>query len=74
VRRSRHGAVAIVVTGVPDADELAAIARLRTRFGRVLLVSVTDADRPRARHPGITIAQGHDADTLAAAWNVVVRG
>jgi uncharacterized protein (DUF58 family) len=74
VRRSRHGAVAIVVTGVPDADELAAIARLRTRFGRVLLVSVTDADQPRGRHPGIAIAQGHDPATLAAAWNVAVRG
>jgi uncharacterized protein (DUF58 family) len=74
VQRSRGGAVAIVVTGVPEPDELTAIARLRSRFSRVLLVSVVEEGRARATHPGTTIVQGHDAASLVAAWNVSVRG
>jgi uncharacterized protein (DUF58 family) len=74
VQRSRGGAVAIVVTGVPDADEVAAVARLRSRFSRVMLVSIAPADRPRAEHAGLQVIQGHDVATLEAAWNVAVRG
>jgi uncharacterized protein (DUF58 family) len=74
VQRSRRGAVAIVVTGVPDPEERSAVARLRSRFSRVLLVSVAEEGRPRATHPGMATAQGHDAASLVAAWNVAVRG
>jgi uncharacterized protein (DUF58 family) len=74
VQRSRRGAVAIVVTGVPDPEERTAVARLRSRFSRVLLVSVAEEGRPRATHPGMATAQGHDAASLVAAWNVAVRG
>lgn len=74
VRRSRSGAVAVVVTGVPEPDELAAVAALRTRFWRVVLVAVSDEPQPRVGHAGVTMVHGHDADSLVASWNVEVRG
>lgn len=74
VQRSRRGAVAIVVTGVAEPAELTAVARLRSRFSRVLLVSVVEEGRARVTHPGATIVQGHDVASLVAAWNVAVRG
>jgi uncharacterized protein (DUF58 family) len=73
VRRTRGGAVAVVVTGTPDPDELAAVASLRTRFSRVLLVSVTGEPQRRVDHAGITVVGGHDAPSLTAAWNLAVR-
>lgn len=74
VRRSRGGAVAVVVTGVPEPDELAAVAGLRSRFSRVLLVSVTDGSQPQVDHAGVRLVQGHDEASLVASWNVAVRG
>jgi uncharacterized protein (DUF58 family) len=74
VRRTRGGAVAVVVTGVPQADELGAIASLRQRFSRVLLLSVTDVPQPELGHAGVSVVQGHDATSLTASWNVTVRG
>ncbi|MTV24889.1 DUF58 domain-containing protein [Nitriliruptoraceae bacterium ZYF776] len=74
VQRGRGGAAAVVVTGDPDAAELGAVTALRSRFARVLLVSVTDGPRPRAVHRGLTMVQGHDAASLTTAWDLAVRG
>jgi uncharacterized protein (DUF58 family) len=74
VRRSRSGAVAVVVTSVPDHDELAAVAGLRGRFSRVILVSVTDGSESVGSHADVRLVQGHDAASLVASWNVAVRG
>ncbi|WP_052665443.1 DUF58 domain-containing protein [Nitriliruptor alkaliphilus] len=73
VRRTRSGAVAVVVTGPADPDELAAVAALRQRFSRVLLLSITEEDPPHAGSAGVTFVHGQDAPTLTAAWNVAIR-
>jgi uncharacterized protein (DUF58 family) len=74
VRRTRGGAVAVVVTGATEPDELAGVASLRTRFSRVLLVSVGTDPHLGGDHAGITVVHGADAASLTAAWNVAVRG
>jgi uncharacterized protein (DUF58 family) len=74
VRRSRSGAVAVVVTGPPQPDELAAVAGLRTRFSRVILLSVTAEPQPRSGHAGVRFVHGDDAASVTASWNVAVRG
>ncbi len=74
VRRSRTGAVAIVVTGAVAAEDLTAIAGLRTRFARVLVVSVSDGPHPDVGRAGVRVIQGGHEDALVAAWQVGVRG
>lgn len=73
VRRTRSGAVAVVVTGPAEPTELAAVATLRQRFSRVLLLSITEEDPPHAGSAGVTFVHGQDAPSLTAAWNVAIR-
>jgi uncharacterized protein (DUF58 family) len=73
VRRTRSGAVAVVVTGPAEPDEVAAVAALRQRFSRVLLLSITEEDPPHAGSAGVTFVHGQDAPSLTAAWNVAIR-
>jgi uncharacterized protein (DUF58 family) len=73
LRRLPGGAGLVVVTGVPDPAELPALAGLRSRFQRVMLLSVTPEPRPPQLHPGLTVIQGSDEAQLVASWNVAVR-
>jgi uncharacterized protein (DUF58 family) len=73
LRQQSGGAALVVVTGVPDADELPAMARLRTNFRRVLLLSVTPEPTSPRLHTGLTVIQGADETQLVASWNMAVR-
>lgn len=73
MRRTKGGAVLVVVTGVPQAGEMSAVAGLRGRFQRVLLVSVTPEPEPARAHPGVRVVQGASEDQLVKGWNVAMR-
>jgi uncharacterized protein (DUF58 family) len=70
-RRGRGGTSLIVVTGVLDVEDLAAMATLRRRFDQLVLISV-DGEGPRPLHfPGVRVLVGRTADEVAEAWNLV---
>ena len=69
----RGGAVLVVVTGVVDQADIQTIASMRTKFARVILVSVTPEPRPVERLSGITVIQGSTSVELIQAWNVGVK-
>ncbi len=70
LRRERGGTALIVVTGRLDATDLPAIAGLRRRFQRVVVVSVAPMGTAVPRFPGVTVVTGEDHDELCAAWNL----
>ncbi|MDQ1361605.1 MAG: hypothetical protein QOJ44_1982, partial [Acidimicrobiaceae bacterium] len=70
LRRERGGTALIVVTGQLDAADLPAIAGLRRRFQRVVVVSVAPIGSAVPRFPGVTVVTGEDHDDLCAAWNL----
>ena len=72
--RERAGDTAIVVTGAPGLDDLAAVGGLRRRFDRVALVALrSDASGPPTpRLPGVATLDAPDAPAFAAAWSRVV--
>jgi uncharacterized protein (DUF58 family) len=72
LRRLPGGAGLVVVTGVPVPADLSAMAALRSRFQRVMLLSVTPEPRPPQLHPGLTLIQGADEQQLVASWNMAV--
>lgn len=73
LRRERGGTALVVVTGAVDEAELPTIASLRTRFQRVVVVSVTPAAQAPPAFAGIDIVTGSDEETLTRAWNLGVR-
>lgn len=71
LRRHRGATALVVVTGVLRPETAPAVATLRNRFRRVVLMSVADpAVRATARLPGVTTLEVPDSDHLAAAWNL----
>lgn len=71
LRQARGGTSLVVVTGELDAAELPALAGLRRRFERIVLVSL-DPDRrgDPARVPGVRVVVASDADDACTAWNL----
>jgi uncharacterized protein (DUF58 family) len=69
----RGGAVLVVVTGVVDKTAVQAVANMRSKFGRVFLVSVTPEPRPVEHFSGVTLIQGSSSVELIGAWNVGVK-
>jgi hypothetical protein len=70
LRRERGGTALIVVTGRLDAADLPAVAGLRRRFQRLVVVSVAPVGTAVPRFPGVTVVTGEDHDALCAAWNL----
>lgn len=71
LRHAPGGTSLVVVTGALDAAELPALAGLRRRFERIVLVSVDPelrGDLPRVR--GVRVIVARDADDAAEAWNL----
>jgi uncharacterized protein (DUF58 family) len=77
-RGGHGGALVVVVAEVPD-DELRAIARLRTQFGSVTIVSIhasahdPSAPLPRAASAVPGTVQVTRDQPFAPAWNAAVR-
>lgn len=70
LRRHRGGTAVVVVTGVARPDIAPAVAALRPRFRRVVLVPVGDATERSLRPPGVRVLAAPDGDQFAAAWNL----
>lgn len=78
LRRDRGGTALVVVTGAIDLATLPAVAAMRRRFDRVILVSLVESrssvegrGRPPS-HPGVTVVEASSASELAVRWNSVV--
>jgi uncharacterized protein (DUF58 family) len=74
LRRERGGTGLIVITGALDTADLPAIAGLRRRFQRIVVVSVTTVPMPPLQFPGVTIISGTSDQELTNAWNLEVTG
>ncbi|MBV9662223.1 MAG: DUF58 domain-containing protein [Acidimicrobiales bacterium] len=72
LRRDRGGTAVVVVTGVIDQAALPAVASLRRRFDRVVVVSMVGRPARVPVHPGLTIVEAATADELAQRWNTAV--
>jgi len=72
LRRERGGTGLVVVTGAPAPEDLAAVARLRRRFGRLVVVAITDTPTELPTHPGVTVVTAGTEHELTAAWNLEV--
>ena len=71
--RDQGGAVLVVITGVVDKNDVQTVANMRTKFGRVFLVSVTPEPLPVEHFSGITVSQGSTSIELVGAWNIGVK-
>jgi uncharacterized protein (DUF58 family) len=74
LRRERGGTGLVVVTGALDTADLPAIAGLRRRFQRIVVVSVTTVPMPPLQFPGVTIITGTSGEEITNAWNLEVSG
>jgi len=72
LRHERGGTALVVVTGVLDPVDLQAVSRLRRRFQRCIVVSLSPAAAPAINHPGVLVLSAPTADELLAAWNLEV--
>ncbi|MGN6605402.1 MAG: DUF58 domain-containing protein [Jatrophihabitans sp.] len=70
-RRGKGGTSLVVVTGVLDPDDLPAMAALRRRFDRLVLVSIDVTAPPPPHFPGVRVISARDADEAAQAWNLL---
>jgi uncharacterized protein (DUF58 family) len=72
LRRTKGGTSLVVVTGRFDAADLQAMAALRRRFDRLVLISVDDeADAP-VDFSGVRVIMAANAEAVAEAWNHLV--
>ncbi|WP_375478902.1 DUF58 domain-containing protein [uncultured Jatrophihabitans sp.] len=70
LRQARGGTSLVVVTGEIEPRDLPAVAALRRRFDRLVVVSIDPEDhRAPVEFPGVRVIVAPDADTAAAAWN-----
>jgi uncharacterized protein (DUF58 family) len=74
LRRERGGTGLIVITGALDTADLPAIAGLRRRFQRIVVVSVTTEPVLPLQFPGVTIISGTSGQEITNAWNLEVTG
>jgi uncharacterized protein (DUF58 family) len=72
LRRDRGGTALLVVTGRISPGALPAVAPLRRRFDRVIVVSLVDRPGASPLHAGLTVVEAAGADELAVRWNTVV--
>lgn len=70
LRRTRGGTSLIVVTGEVDPEDLPALAALRRRFDRIVLISIDIEHQPLPDVPGVRVIQARTADEAQAAWNL----
>jgi uncharacterized protein (DUF58 family) len=72
LRRDRGGTALVVITGKVDSGNLPAVASLRRRFDRVILMAMVGrAGRPPV-HPGVAVLEAATADEARLRWNTVV--
>jgi uncharacterized protein (DUF58 family) len=69
LRRDRGGTALVVVTGRLEPDSLPAVAALRRRFDRLLMVSIVSEVGRLPVFPGVTVLAATSAADLARAWN-----
>lgn len=74
LRREHGGTALVVVTGVLDPSDLQAIATLRDRFERVVVLSVAEHPRAAPHFPGVQVVAAGQGEKLCAAWNLAVAG
>lgn len=68
LRRTKGGTSLVVVAGSVSSDVMAALAALRRRFNRIIVVSIVDEPVRRSSHPGVSVLQCRDADEVARRW------
>ncbi|MCW2495889.1 DUF58 domain-containing protein [Jatrophihabitans sp.] len=68
--RRAHGTSLVVVTGALDPADLPAVAALRRRFDRLVVVCLDESAAGPQSFPGVRVITAADADGVAAAWNV----
>lgn len=74
LRRERGGTGLVVVTGALNTADLPAIAGLRRRFFRIVVISVTTEPVPALQFPGVTVISATSGDEACDAWNLEVAG
>jgi uncharacterized protein (DUF58 family) len=74
LRRERGGTGLIVITGALNTADLPAIAGLRRRFQRIVVVSVSTEPMVPLQFPGLTIISGTSGPEITNAWNLEVTG
>lgn len=73
LRHARGGTELVIVTGELDPADLPAVAVLRRRFDRLVVVSVDARPRVPVEFPGVRVIAAADADAVRAAWNLQAR-
>ena len=68
--RRAQGTSLVVITGVLDEADLPAVAALRRRFDRLVVIGVGVGSAPAVA--GVRVIAALDADGVAAAWNALV--
>jgi hypothetical protein len=74
LRRERGGTGLVVVTGALDTADLPAIAGLRQRFQRLVVVSITTEPVTPFQFPGVKIITATSGEEVCNAWNLEVTG
>lgn len=72
LRRDRGGTALILVTGRLSGGTVPAIAPLRRRFDRVIVVSLVDSPSRGPVHAGLTVVEAAGVDEMAIRWNTVI--
>ncbi|SOD71869.1 uncharacterized protein SAMN05892883_1330 [Jatrophihabitans sp. GAS493] len=73
LRRAHGGTSLVVVTGVLDPADLPAVAALRRRFERLVVISITSQQKTPISFAGVRVIVAEDADEACALWNVQGR-
>jgi uncharacterized protein (DUF58 family) len=72
LRRERGGTGLVVVTGALDPTDLPAVAGLRQRFQRLVVVSITTEPTEAPQFPGVKVITAVDGEQACEAWNLEV--
>ncbi|WP_375489916.1 DUF58 domain-containing protein [uncultured Jatrophihabitans sp.] len=72
LRHAHGGTELVVVTGVLDHADLPAVAALRRRFDRLVVVTI-DPAAEQLQFPGVRIVAAADADAARDGWNLQAR-
>lgn len=72
LRRERGGTALVVVSGVMEPEELPAVASLRHRFQRLVVISMTPGRGDPLAYPDVTVVTASEPEEVKAAWDLQV--
>jgi uncharacterized protein (DUF58 family) len=72
LRRDRGGTALVIVTGRLDIGSLPAVASVRRRFDRVIVLSLEARPTPAPVHPGLVVLEASTVEEMARRWNTVL--